>query len=76
MPLFVIVPGNLGKSPSSVHGRKHTYLNFMLRHENIKDMDLLAKYTLLTVVDVAWNNISTLEALSTMPYLWKVRRHR
>ena len=68
--------GQLGRSPASTLGRNHTYLSFTLRYEKINDIGLLAKYPLLTTVDLTHNNIPTLEALSVMPYLWKVRAGR
>lgn len=62
----------LGRSPSSTLGRNPSFMNFTLRFKKLNDISLLGKYPLLTTIDISHNNISSLEALSVMPYLWKV----
>jgi hypothetical protein len=64
--------GQLGRSPSSTLGRNPSYMNFTLRFKKLNDISLLSKYPLLTTIDISHNHIPSLEALSVMPYLWKV----
>ena len=68
--------GNLGRSPSSLHGRNHTFLDFTFRHAKINDVAILKGYPLLMTVDVSYNAVPSLAALSAMPYLWKVAASR